>query len=150
MSDDWILLIPEDPTFVPSAQSQSRALQRFGEIAPAADEIKLVVSDTVEFFHCGVNFERVRCPSCGTEIPDAWWKERMDEDHENGFALSSYSTPCCGSRRTLNELTYEWPQGFGRFALEAMNANIGELDGHRRHEFEDILATKLRVIYRHI
>jgi hypothetical protein len=150
MSDDWILLIPEDPTFIPNAERQSRARQRLSELAPEADEINLVVSDTVEFFHCGVNFERVLCPSCGTEIPDAWWKERMDDDHENGFTLSPYSTPCCGSQHTLHDLKYEWPQGFGRFALEAMNANIGKLDEVRRKELEDVLATELRVIYRHL
>ena len=150
MSDDWIVLIPEDPSVVPTEEQRLRARQRFSEIAPGADEINLVVSDTVEFFDCGVNFERVLCPSCGVEIADAWWEERMNDDHENGFTLASYSTPCCGSQHTLHDLKYEWPQGFGRFALEAMNANIGELDEHRRKEFEQILATKLRVIYRHL
>ena len=150
MADDWIILIPENPSFVPDAERQLRARQRFGEIAPEADEINLIVSDTVEFFHCGVNFERVLCPSCGAEIPDAWWKERMDDDHDNGFTLSSYSTPCCGRQYTLHELKYEWPQGFGRFALEAMNPNIGRLDEERRQELEDVLATKLRVIYCHL
>ncbi len=150
MSDHWILLIPEDPSVVPTQERQLRARQRLSEIAPAADEINLIVSDSVEFFHCGVNFERVLCPSCGVEIPDGWWKERMNDDHEDGFKLSSYRSPCCGEQHTLHDLKYEWPQGFGRFALEAMNANIGELDEQRRQELERILATKLRVIYRHL
>jgi hypothetical protein len=41
-------------------------------------------------------------------------------------------------------------QGFARFALEAMNANIGELAEQRPQELEEILATRLRVIYRHL
>jgi hypothetical protein len=50
----------------------------------------------------------------------------------------------------LHELGYDWPQGFGRFALDAMNPNIGELDDRLKTQFEKILGTKLRVIYQHI
>ena len=74
----------------------------------------------------------------------------MDEDYREGFKLTSYSTPCCGAKVTLHELDYEWPQGFGRFALDVMNPNIGKLDDKYKLEFEDILGTKLRVIYQHI
>ncbi len=75
----------------------------------------------------------------------------MDEDYsDDGFKLAAYATPCCGKIGTLNELVYEWPQGFGRFALDAMNANIGKLEDRYKQEFENILGTKLRVIYRHI
>jgi len=80
----------------------------------------------------------------------AWWQSRMDEDYGDGFKLASYSTPCCGARCTLHELVYEWPQGFGRFALDAMNPNIGALEDRYKAEFEEILGTKLRVIYQHI
>ena len=48
------------------------------------------------------------------------------------------------------KLVYEWPQGFGRFALDAMNPNIGKLDNRYKEEIEGILGTKLRVIYQHI
>jgi hypothetical protein len=149
MSDNWIALIPEDPRFVPDAANQGRARERFAEIAPGAD-IEIKVSETVEFFDCGQNFERIRCPSCASEVPVAWWQDRMDEDHDDGFKLASYATPCCGAECTLNELVYDWPQGFGRFALDAMNPNIGKLEDRYRQEFEKILGTKLRVIYQHI
>jgi hypothetical protein len=74
----------------------------------------------------------------------------MDDDYEDGFRLDKYATPCCGKAHTLHELTYEWPQGFGRFALNAMNPNLGLLDDKYKREFEEILGTPLRVIYRHI
>jgi hypothetical protein len=80
----------------------------------------------------------------------AWWKERMDEDYDDGFKLATYAMPCCAARCTLHELVYEWPQGFGRFALQAMNPNIGKLDDRYKREFEEILGTELRVIYQHI
>jgi hypothetical protein len=151
MSDNWITLIPEDdPRFIPEVVKQSRARDRLTEIAPEADEIEIKVSEKVEFFDCGGNFERVRCPSCGSEIPAVWWQARMDDDYGNGFMLASYATPCCAVQCTLHELVYEWPQGFGRFALEAMNPNIGKLEDKYKQEFEKILGTRLRVIYQHI
>lgn len=153
MSENWIVLIPEDPKLVPEQAKCERARVRFSEIAPDAEKIELLVSETIKFFDCGGNFERVVCPSCRSVIPIEWWQDRMDEDFkglDGGFKLSSYPTPCCGASKTLHELVYEWPQGFGRFALDAMNPNIGELDQRYKAEFEAILGTRLRVIYQHI
>jgi hypothetical protein len=163
MSDHWIALIPEDPRFVPDPAKRERARDRFAQIAPEADEIKIRVSEKVEFFDCGENFERVRCPACRAEIPVAWWQDRMSEDsgregwgdrmddgRGDGFKLANYATPCCGKECTLHDLVYEWPQGFGHFALDAMNPNIGELEDKYKQEFETILGTQLRVIYQHI
>jgi hypothetical protein len=150
MSDNWIALIPEDPRFVPHPAKQRRARDRFIEIAPDADKIEVKVSEKVEFFDCGANLERICCPSCRLEIATEWWQDRMDEDYESGFNLARYAVPCCGAKVTLHELDYEWPQGFGRFALDAMNPKIGKLEDKLKHEFENILGTKLRVIYQHI
>ncbi len=150
MSDNWITLISEDPRFIPDRLKQARARDRLAEIAPEAEEIAIKVCERIEFFDCGSNFGRILCPSCRAEIPLAWWQDRMSEDYGDGFKLASYPTPCCGRRCTLHQLDYEWPQGFGRFALEAMNPNIGKLQTRFRVELEGILGTKLRVIYQHI
>ena len=64
-------LIPEDPRLVPDQAKRDRARERFAEIAPDADEVEVKVSETVEFFDCGANFERVLCPACRSEIPTA-------------------------------------------------------------------------------
>lgn len=150
MSDNWIALIPEDPRHVPDTAKQQRARDRFAEIAPEADAIEIKISEKVRFFDCGANFERILCPSCNSVIPVEWWQDRMDEDWCDGFTLTSYATPCCGKKCTLHELVYCLPQGFGRFALNAMNPNISELEDKYKREIEKILGTKLRVIYQHI
>ncbi len=150
MSDNWITLIPEDPYLVPDAIRQSRARDWFERVAPDVEEIELHAGDTIEFFDCGANFENVLCPNCRREIPLEWWQQRMEEDYDHGFRLSKYPTPCCGAIRTLHELIYDWPQGFGRFALDAMNPGIGKLDEAQQREIEEILGTPLRVIYQHI
>ena len=45
---------------------------------------------------------------------------------------------------------HTWPQGFAQFALEVMNPNSGRLEDRHRLELEEILGTKLRVIYQHL
>lgn len=151
MSDKWIVLIPEDPQHVPAKHEQTLGRDRFLELAPKAGEIEINVYEEVRFFDCGANFERVTCPSCRAEIPLDWWHERMDEDfNEGGFRLFSYLVPCCGHSHTLDDLLYEWPQGFGRFSLEAMNPSLGKLNRQSIEELEVVLGTKLRTIYRHL
>jgi hypothetical protein len=154
MSDNWIALVPRDPRYVPSVSQATRARDRFLELAPEADEIEIKVSDHIQLFDCWANLERITCPFCGADIPLEWWQERLDDDSDhsadNGFKLLAYSVPCCNARCTLNELIYDWPQGFGRFAINAMNPNIGELQDRYVSEFEELLGTPLLVVYRHI
>ena len=67
-----LILIPENPDHVPHWRVYARARERFYEIAPKADEINITVTETLEFFDCGANFERILCPDCRVEIPLAW------------------------------------------------------------------------------
>lgn len=150
MSDNWTIIIPEDPAIVPDANRQARARNWFERAAPHAERIEIKTTATIGFFDCGGNFEGIKCPSCSGEIEMEWWCQRMDEDSVDGFKLLKYATPCCGASHTLHELVYEWPQGFGRFALEIKNADIGKLNEKQVRELETILGYKVRVIYRHI
>ncbi len=151
MSDNWITLIPESPNMIPDKKCQLAAQKRFQEIATDADEIKIKIFDKCSFFDCGSNFQKIRCPSCKSEIAIEWWNGKIDEDYVNdGFELNTYQTPCCKSSHTLHDLIYDWPQGFGRFAIEAMNPNIGELKNEIKEDLENLLRTKIRVIYQHI
>ena len=111
----------------------------------------MILGDKVAFFDCGSNFERICCPGCADEIPIQWWHSQIDTDFDgSGYKLAAYSIPYCDYRATLNNLIYDWPQGFSLFALEAMNPNVGELSKQSKNEFEKILGTPLRVIYQHI
>ncbi|MBX3315288.1 MAG: hypothetical protein KF902_00335 [Phycisphaeraceae bacterium] len=153
MSVHWITLIPEDPRFVPDEAKRERARERFAEIAPEAREITADVTDTIQFFHCGENFNGISCPACASDIPLRWWHDCIHEDYskEAGYKLAMYSTPCCGFGCTMHDLAYDFPQGLGRFSLSAMNPYLlGSLDERYRAEFEAILGTKLRVIYVHL
>ncbi len=151
MSDNWIALVPEDPSFVPDPSTHESALGLFRELAPNADEIEIKLSDQIKFFDCGANLESITCPHCNQEIGLDWWQDRMEDDHDGrGFKLAEYSAPCCRTAVNLNALRYEWPQAFARFGIDAMNPDIGELSDDQRHEFERILGTRLRTIYQHV
>jgi hypothetical protein len=152
MSSHSIILIPENPTYVPPSAQQERAVKRLWEISPEADEVRSQVYEGIQFIHCGENFERVICPSCSAEVDGRWWAKKMDEDYDPdlGFSFSYHELLCCGIEATLPELKYEWSQGFARYCIEMTNPNIGKLDEPYVREFEQILDCSLSVVYQHM
>lgn len=154
MSDSWIVLIPADPYYIPDEEQCRRVRDRFEEIAPHNDGIEIKIGENIQFFDCAANFERIICPTCHKEISIDWWQDRLDDDAlGDGFKLAQYSTPCCNAKHNLNELIYDWHQGFARFALEVMNpdiANLEEFSDRYKTEFEEILGTRICIICRRI
>jgi hypothetical protein len=151
MSDNWIALIPVDPNKVPDSERQQQALSHFWSLAPDADEIEIKESDHLIFFDCGSNLERIICPHCDGQISIDWWQDQMGEDYEDEcLSLRAHSLPCCDRIATMAELKYEWPQGFARFGIDAMNPKIGTLLDEEKARFEEILGVPLRIIYQHL
>ena len=79
MSDDYVYIIPEEPFLVPDEAKHQMAVAYFHSIAPGAGEITASVSNCVEFVHCGANFEKILCPSCGAVIELGQWQDWMDQ-----------------------------------------------------------------------
>ena len=150
MSDNFTILIPASPGYVPCKEAQAQAVALMKAFAPNADEVKVETTEEIRFIDCGANFERVDCPDCGAEIAMDWWSECMSEEFSAGVRLETRFLPCCGGRRSLAELDYEWPQGFARFSLSAMNAGVGELSDAKKSEFEQVLGCELKTIYQHL
>jgi hypothetical protein len=48
----------------------------------------------------------------------------MDAAYSHGFEDLRFETGCCATRTTLNDLLYEWPAGFARFALEVSGSGV--------------------------
>lgn len=151
MSNDFIHLIPTEPDLVVDKNRLDDAVAYFHSIAPQADKISSTIFTHIQFVDCAANFERIGCPSCGAFIEFEAWQTWIEKDFDGeGFVLSGHEMPCCGARHTLHELAYEWPQGFARSRVSAMNANIGKLTGEHCRRFEEILGCPVRVIYQHI
>ena len=150
MSDSWIILIPQEPDFLPAALAQHEAVGYFSKLAPKASDIDMQTSPQNRFVHCGANFSRILCPVCGLEISKEWWRSRMEEEDVVGYTLNPVRLPCCGNERNLNNIIYEWAQGFARFSIQAKNPDIGKLTDDNLREFERILNCRLRAIYCHL
>ena len=150
MSDNWVIVMPEAADYVPSEEAQRKAVALFKELAPSADEVKAEASAGIRFIDCGANLERVLCPDCGAEIEIDWWQDRMGQEAEAGFPLRRIPLPCCGAARNLDELRYDWPQGFARFSVEAMNPGIGDLTDEQLRAFEAILGCRVRKVLQHV
>jgi hypothetical protein len=125
MSDHWIQFVPADPRAQPTMEAGERAVQLLRSYAPEADEVTAEFKEHTVFFYPGENWEGVRCPACGADA-EPWWGDAIRRAESESFGDLSLQTPCCGSHTSLNDLHYVWPAAFGRFVLEAMNANLGE------------------------
>lgn len=150
MSDNWITILPTEPTFVPNEASAQSVLALLHGFVPDADEIRIVEGDQVIFIDAGANFESMWCPMCRAELSSEWWGDRMGIASQNAFSDLDCQTPCCDKRMTLNDIEYNWPQGFARWHLEAMNPNIGKLSDEQVLRIEAALGHSIRVVYTHI
>ena len=150
MSDNWIIVIPEEPDFVPDSAAQEEAIALFRTIAPRADEIVSQVTDKIRFIDCGANLRGIICPVCGADIAIDWWQDRMDEEYEADYPLRPVELPCCRTMRPLGDLKFDWPQGFARFSIEAMNPDIGDLEPDQVMAFERLLGCKVRKVLQHL
>jgi hypothetical protein len=150
MSDHYLRIVPADPQLVPAPDSHSRAEAIRRALTPGADSVASRVMDDVRVIDNGGNLERVQCPRCGSDLLD-WSFKAIEAAHSERFVCLEAVTPCCATAVSLNDLRFEWPMGFARFVLEAMNPNIesGWLSTEELRLLEDCLGCKLRQIRAH-
>jgi hypothetical protein len=150
MSDNWLILIPTDPSFEPAPGAASKAVAFLEAELPAADEVKAESTPEIRFIDCGANLETIQCPHTGKTIPMEKWGEIMSTAAEGDFVDLGFICPCCGKQSSLDKLLYHFPQGFAKFSLEAMNPNVPSLTDAQIGEVERILGCRLTVIWQHI
>jgi hypothetical protein len=149
MSNNWMIVIPLDPLAVPPKERAEAALALLTAMRPASEDPGLYLSDKPELFLCGANFHNVFCPFCGMDIQD-WWKEPINAWSESADRRDlSVKTPCCGRATTLNDLDYDWPQGFACCAISLMNPEA-DLEPEERLKIEAALGLPVRVIWEHL
>jgi hypothetical protein len=149
MSEHYLKLIPTEPTFVPNNESQLVAVEFMKSLFTGDCEIKIGVSSEIKFIDAGINFEKISCPNCKSELSSKWWSTEMEKAHQTNFNHLETETPCCKSRTTLNDLNYHFPQGFAKFIIAVRNPNISAIDKPSYAKLEQTLGCKLRTIWAH-
>ena len=147
MSDDYLRIIPLDPTHVPSPRAQEQAIAVVKKLLRRAEEVRAIVQDEVSFVDQGQNLEEIRCPRCRATLGPEWWMTEMDRAQATRFADLSVVVPCCGARSSLNDLDYDWPAGFARFVLQVREPGLaGWLDDAAVARLEKALGARVRQI----
>ena len=149
MSDTFLRLIPVLPDFVPSREAAEAATAKLKEFAPDASQIEAQWPTEIQFVDQGGNFERLLCPHCGSDVTDHF-SDWMEAAYQSKFEKREVSLPCCRKGSDLNDLVWQWPAGFAKFILEAMNPELQSwLPEANQREIETILGCGVRQIYAH-
>jgi hypothetical protein len=148
MSDNFMIVLPVDPFAVPSKERAEATLELLSKLRPDVQEVELRTSETPEFFCCLGNFESVYCPFCQTDV-EKWWGKAMDAWWHGDRRLLSVTTPCCGRVTSLNDLDYNWPQGFACVAFELMNPD-SDLEPEELQRVEKTLGLPMHVMWKHV
>ena len=151
MSDYVVHLIPTRPDFVPANTDTVTAalLDAVRMLQLGEEDVGVVVGKTTVFVDAGENWGKILCPSCGRELPNAWWSQAMQAAFLTEFANLTATTPCCDSLVSLNDLVYEWPVGFAKVVITVRNPD-------RRPEaaevemLERVVGCRLRLVEAHV
>ncbi len=151
MSDDFIVLIPADPSARPDTDTLKQLEQAHARITGAKATRLKDFGNRLQFIDCGGNFEETRCPACSDTVETSWWGHRMDHawDDDHGFHMCEFDMPCCGASARLDTLDYRPHQGFATWFISAMNGGRDPLSDAEIEELEAVATAPLRVIYQH-
>jgi hypothetical protein len=146
MHESKIYIIPQDEHFVPTPSAAQAAVSYLHEL-PGIEDIELINDGRIKFFDAGPGEMTITCPHCHEELDVEWWAARMTEDEgPDGHRVASYPLPCCGASATLNQLVYDAPQGFARFAIDIYNDAGVTLTDPQVKAIEALLGCAARVV----
>ena len=123
VSDWYIRLIPSDKRWQPSPEAAASAVAYVaGLFTCPLDHVEDVTHefyDDVTLIDAGENTTQVTCTYCGNDICE--WFFDLTEEHRDSIGDPVVTVPCCGKAAPLDSLRYDWPVGFARFEVCAMN-----------------------------
>jgi hypothetical protein len=128
VSDNYLRLIPTDAAWRPQAEAAQRAVATLSALVPNADAVEAKLYEEVTFIDQGANFEKLSCSACHAELAMDWWSEQMGHAGDASFTSLDVTTPCCGTKTSLNDLVYDWPAGSAYAELSVLNPQRGWLD----------------------
>ncbi|GAA2482654.1 hypothetical protein Ahu01nite_070990 [Winogradskya humida] len=154
VSDQYIRLIPTDRQWQPDPDAAAAAVRYvaglFSGPQDDVEEVEAEFYDQVTLVDAGENTTRVFCSQCGADIGVGWFFDLIEEQGE-AFDSLDFEVPCCGAVAALDSHRYDWPVGFARFEVCAMNATRAgyELDGAELTEVASLLGHPVAQILAH-
>ncbi|MER7444626.1 hypothetical protein [Micromonospora avicenniae] len=125
MSDFYIRLIPTNPDWQPTHEAAAAAVayvaSLFSGPDDAVEEVEYKFYDRVTLIDAGENTSQITCSHCSRDIGLGWLGDLVRENGSLSFDHLDVTVPCCGAVVPLNGLHYDWPIGFARFEVSAMN-----------------------------
>lgn len=148
MSAIVVTVIPPDPQRVPGDSERALAMALLRQRVPSAESLRETLTAETRFVDAGENFHAVFCPACGRHVELDDWQEAMTKAQSGSFERLDASFPCCGATVSLNDLRYDWPQGFARWGVELRNPGMSREDFDAvAAELERLLGFKPRVVW---
>ena len=154
VSDGYIRLIPTDllwqPTPEAAAAARAYVTGLFSGPGDDVEHVEYEFYDHVTLIDAGENTNRVTCPRCASDIDLEWLFDLIEENGES-FDELDVTVPCCEATVPLNTLHYDWPVGFARFEVSAMNPTRAkyELDAQELAEVSAVLGHPVAQVLAH-
>jgi hypothetical protein len=159
LSETVLKIIPTDQDYVPSPETQQKAIALLREMLPDGEMHEARAYNHLCFIDQGQYCEAVLCSSCGRHLPIdpftendqgmLWWYG-MTDVIAAGTPVSDFQTtmPCCGARVPLTSLQFHLPAGFARFELIVWNphAKEGVLNADQLGQLEAVFGRRLTQI----
>jgi hypothetical protein len=154
VSDGYIRLIPTNREWQPAPENAVAATAYVARLFSGAEDhvegVRHEFYDRITLIDAGENTTRVSCSKCGADIGVEWFFDLIEANGE-AFDSLDVSVPCCGGVVALDSLSYDWPVGFARFEVCAMNPTRAkyELDAEELHGLATLLGHQVAQILAH-
>ncbi|MFG3702186.1 hypothetical protein ACGF5C_30465 [Micromonospora sp. NPDC047620] len=155
MSDSYIRLIPTNPDWQPTHEAAAAAVAYVASLFSGADdaveEVEYEFYDRMTLIDAGENTSQIKCSRCGRDIGLDWLGDLVMGNGGSSFDHLDVTAPCCGAVVPLNSLHYDWPIGFARFEVSAMNPTRAqyELDAEELARVADLVGHPVAQILAH-
>jgi len=129
MAEFALIVVPQDPHFVPSPSAVATAQALMADFFPdRGDEIRQDTSATPKMITARDGFSSVKCPRCGETIERfeleedddglTWWDRFEEQVGNSDDAMNEMiAMPCCQAEVKAGEIDLEGEAVFARFTL---------------------------------
>ncbi|GII33375.1 hypothetical protein [Planotetraspora mira] len=155
VSDMYIRLIPTDLNWQPSREAASAAVAYvaglFSGPGDAVEHVDYEFYDRITLIDAGENTSQITCSRCRSDISLDWLGDVVRENGGVSFEHLDMTVPCCGAVVGLDTLHYDWPVGFARFEVSAMNPTRAqyELDAQELADMASIVGHPVTQVLAH-